>query len=400
MSLVATVFLSATALARDPQVASSAVGPDAATAGLLDRVMPQNSKATQYAFRSISNGQFLKVSSDGQLSASGTTLTTQHLFEVRRLGGIVFALISVGNGQFVSAENAGNGPLAANRNALSLWETFRAIDNGDNLITIRAEVNGKNVTAEDQGRGPLIANRDNIGAWEQFRMMPVIDMAQVISAFADRHPNQRKLRTYNSVVGSGGYFSNQAVFDRRVPGKNEVIVTSQSYDGVLIHDWYWLANDRVGIHGTFPIYENASWLIWDQMILSSYRYMTPDMTGVKLNTGTYSSYTGANVNSPMLSDDHSPTQNHNIVAGIMAMSTGGSIGSRWYIGIKTDPGMPGILEEWRYDLGPTPGVYDPEFGAIGYIQTNRPNDNGSGAEYYGTLDAYDGHSSFFNYWNY
>lgn len=82
---------------------------------------------------------------------------------------------------------------------------------------------------------PLIANRLNPSTWETFRVMPVIDMAQVLSAFADRHPNEGKLKTFRVNQGTS-YFDNQSLAERRLTGRNEIITTQTSFDGVRIYD--------------------------------------------------------------------------------------------------------------------------------------------------------------------
>src|SRR4051812_38727656 len=89
-----------------------------------------------------------------------------------------------------------------------------------------------------------------------FSVMPVIDMAQVVTAFADRHPGMCKKRTYHTDNSGLGWVHTAEVHERRPdhsPGMNQVVVSFLSDgDGAIkyeITDWYMLDGDRVGIAG-------------------------------------------------------------------------------------------------------------------------------------------------------
>jgi beta-glucanase (GH16 family) len=73
------------------------------------------------------------------------------------------------NNTFVAADSAGAGPLVANRSAVSTWEQFRLIDNGDGTISLQAVINGQYVTVDPASGARLIANRAAIGSGEKFR---------------------------------------------------------------------------------------------------------------------------------------------------------------------------------------------------------------------------------------
>jgi hypothetical protein len=75
------------------------------------------------------------------------------------------------NGKYVTAENAGNWWLIANRASAGAWETFTLTANADGTVSLMAQVNGKYVTAEAGGAAPLIANRSSIGSWEKFTLI-------------------------------------------------------------------------------------------------------------------------------------------------------------------------------------------------------------------------------------
>lgn len=73
----------------------------------------------------------------------------------------------------VSAEDAGNGPLVANRTAAGPWEAFTLVQNPNGTVSLLARVNNSYVCAENAGAGALVANRVAIGGWEQFDLVTV-----------------------------------------------------------------------------------------------------------------------------------------------------------------------------------------------------------------------------------
>ena len=82
----------------------------------------------------------------------------------------VIALQAAANNKYVTADNAGQLPLIANRNSIGSWETFKLIDLGNNNVALQA-CNSKYITADNAGQLPLIANRNSIGSWETFKLI-------------------------------------------------------------------------------------------------------------------------------------------------------------------------------------------------------------------------------------
>jgi len=80
-------------------------------------------------------------------------------------------LKAAANGKYVTAENAGNWWLIANRTTAGAWEKFNVTQNSDGTISLQADVNSKYVTAEAAGAWPLIANRSSAGGWEKFTLV-------------------------------------------------------------------------------------------------------------------------------------------------------------------------------------------------------------------------------------
>jgi GH25 family lysozyme M1 (1,4-beta-N-acetylmuramidase) len=112
-----------------------------------------------------------------QYSPSGSLPGDQDVFNgtlptlTRLAGAPAVTLLARANGRYVTAENAGQSPLIANRTAIGPWEQFDQIDVGGGYIALRAHANGRYVTAESGGDLPLIANRTALGAWEKFQLI-------------------------------------------------------------------------------------------------------------------------------------------------------------------------------------------------------------------------------------
>jgi hypothetical protein len=126
------------------------------------------------------------------LIANRDGLGSWERFQIQDLGNGYIALKSLINGFYVCAENAGASPLIANRGAVGLWEQFKLIDAGNGKFAFIAKVNGKYVCAENAGSSSLIANRDAIGNWEQFSvfvtLQAVINNRIVVAENAGNSP--------------------------------------------------------------------------------------------------------------------------------------------------------------------------------------------------------------------
>jgi hypothetical protein len=96
------------------------------------------------------------------------------------------------NGQFVCAEDGGNGELVANRNAAKEWETFEIVKLEKEHVALKA-CNGKYVRAKGGGGGKLKADRHWINSHETFLLV-------------GKGGNKFALRTHNGqyVCAEGG----------------------------------------------------------------------------------------------------------------------------------------------------------------------------------------------------
>jgi len=348
---------------------------------------------------------------------------------VDRLGGEKIALKLLSNNKFVVAEDGGASPLIANRDAASTWETFTVVDLGGYNVALKSDANSKYVSAVTLGSGVvLIANKSTIGTAETFRLLPVIDMAEVVTAFAKHHPGNSKYKTFAQNTGCAQY-NNKKVYERWVDGKipSELVNISVSWDDVRILDWIWLAEDRIGGHGTFPLCQQSNSpspvapcpvYLWSPMIPLARRYITPDMgidpvTEKEIVEGSFTTSLGKS-DSPALScgtcaqstlGNEAHRFGYEPVGGNLGV---GTIGPRWFVKIATDlTKVPTDTKEYfTWDLGPRVNVYKPEFGWIMYEQTNKPACQGSPAggstiEKYGDLvDEITPPGGFFNYFSY
>ncbi|QHW32755.1 DUF5010 domain-containing protein [Paenibacillus rhizovicinus] len=73
------------------------------------------------------------------------------------------------NGMIVTAENAGNDPMLANRTAVGVWEQFVVRDAGDGLYALQANANNKFVSK--QANDQLIPTATTIGDNEKFQII-------------------------------------------------------------------------------------------------------------------------------------------------------------------------------------------------------------------------------------
>jgi endoglucanase len=84
-----------------------------------------------------------------------------------------FRIKARANGKFVSAQNSGDGPLAAVRDRVDIWEEFSLVQSPeDGTVSLRARANGKLVAADLNQAGRLVARSETVQQWEKFQMEP------------------------------------------------------------------------------------------------------------------------------------------------------------------------------------------------------------------------------------
>lgn len=225
-----------------------------------------------------------------------------------------------------------------------------------------------------------------------------LNMAQVVTAFADRHPGMCKERTSHVDTSGLGWMKTGKLFESRpmnTPWNNEMAVTFMSEDwrnppasgapAFCITDRLYLSSSRIGIAGDYDIK-----LLSSGPPTLSFRAFggrggnlgaSPNNVLALLPAWLSSAGVGTTIVSQWLDwmgqDGMQQGANsvcHNIIDFIGERETG--VGCRWIISTSSDMNFPnenghnnGLpYEYWYYDLGPSEGVYDPEFGLIGYKQ--------------------------------
>jgi type 1 glutamine amidotransferase len=125
------------------------------------------------SLRAHANGKLVTAENAGNsaLIANRTAIGTWEQFDLLDAGNGNNALRAHANNKIVTADNAGASPLIANRTSVGPWETFLVVHNADGSISLKAGANGKFVTAENAGNSALIANRTAIGGWEEFDLI-------------------------------------------------------------------------------------------------------------------------------------------------------------------------------------------------------------------------------------
>jgi hypothetical protein len=302
-----------------------------ATGGNIERAQPHGSKNTYVAFRIMYNGQYVSVNADKSLQVADGDLSKAGLFQLIRISSNTFALKSALTGNYVYATPT-SGVMMANGSNLDSYAKFEAVDKVGFQLNWKNIGNQNFVSLDENLSGKLIANRNSANSWELFKLMPVFDMAQVISAFADQHSHEAKQRTERSNTGIA-YYDNQMVLDRRIQGKNELVITQVSWDGVKIYDWLWISEEKIGLHGTFPIFPGAKVHITDPMVPFFTRYLTPDSVGQKVN-GKFNFLSGLPDSPKFTFKDTGNLPNYVSYIGMRELR--GNIGKRWVITTASD----------------------------------------------------------------
>ena len=115
--------------------------------------------------KSHANNKYISaVSTTAPLVASASSISINEKFQLFDNEDGTYSLYSIGQGKWVTADNAGVQPLIANKDAISTLERFHLLHSPDGSYCLFAEANKKFVTAPNSGNNPLIANVDT--AWK------------------------------------------------------------------------------------------------------------------------------------------------------------------------------------------------------------------------------------------
>ncbi|WP_051797084.1 S8 family serine peptidase [Catenuloplanes japonicus] len=122
--------------------------------------------------RSLTNGKNVSVGANGnsplQPLSAPATMGDLEKFTTAAAGTGYITFGSWVNGRYVSATNAGNGPLIANATTVTDAERFQPVTNSDGTVSLISKLNGKYVTVPNSGNSPLIASATTIGGAEKF----------------------------------------------------------------------------------------------------------------------------------------------------------------------------------------------------------------------------------------
>ncbi|MCR5255285.1 MAG: cellulase family glycosylhydrolase [Acetatifactor sp.] len=137
---------------------------------------------------------------------------------------------AVDSGKVVCADNTGNDPLKANRDAYGgAWETISLVNNSDGTVSFKSGANSKYVCAVIDEQNQLLARSASIGTWEKYNIYQVTDTQFAIKAVAngkfvtDDHNNSNTLKASSDSV------SGWEVFNIYTTGGNQI--TSSSTGG-------------------------------------------------------------------------------------------------------------------------------------------------------------------------
>ncbi|MBR1930874.1 MAG: cellulase family glycosylhydrolase [Lachnospiraceae bacterium] len=93
---------------------------------------------------------------------------------------------AVTNGKVLCADNYGNDPVVANRDAYGgAWETFTVVNNSDGTISLKSGSNDKYLCAVIDEQNQLLARSSSIGTWEKFTLVKVSDTEYGLKAYAN-----------------------------------------------------------------------------------------------------------------------------------------------------------------------------------------------------------------------
>jgi beta-glucanase (GH16 family) len=99
-----------------------------------------------------------------------------------------YYLTAIANNKVVCADNTGNDPLIANRNALGgAWESLSVVNNSDGTISLKSNANGKYICAVIDSKNELIARSTAIGTWEKFTLQKITDNQYALKSVANNN---------------------------------------------------------------------------------------------------------------------------------------------------------------------------------------------------------------------
>lgn len=317
----------------------------------------------------------------------------------------------IGSGRSSSVSGSGNnssGLGGGTDSSVSCVFNGQAVVNGSSTIAYQSSVVAAGSPCVSETR--VCTNGTLSGSYTYAACAPqtwngVIDMGQVIAAFADRHPHQSKAASYKAHTGGASDMPADSTTERR--WESEIFDITQYGNGAwTVYSPQLIRSDIVGFNGTFVIPWNKDNppTYWD-LNPEAPRYLSVSDTNKQVLVSSVQTYW----------DVGYPTTTNKILAGTGPLAVRikefgykdfrGDIGKRWYVTQTTDLGVDtGYTGEWiSYDLGPSVGIYDPEYGTLEYGQYNLPGLNPADYTYtdFGTITNVDpDENTFTQYFSY
>lgn len=117
---------------------------------------------------------------------SGTGIGTEDAKAAVVIQAGIYSLTAAANNKVVCAENYGNDPLTANRDAHGgNWEEFTVVNNSDGTISLKSEYNEKYICAVIDEENQLLARSEKIDAWEKFELEHITGNQYALKAVAN-----------------------------------------------------------------------------------------------------------------------------------------------------------------------------------------------------------------------
>ncbi len=241
--------------------------------------------------------------------------------------------------------------------------------------------------------------------------MMILEMWEVVAAFAKNHPGEAKKRTVKLGDANGrSWINNELMLERyTLNGQNNTIVNVQTFDNAnssFIYTWWGTNGPQVGLLGTFErVPTRTAFMTYAPLIVVSGRTFDPQATALEVfETAPYAKGFMKQHPSGWELDGEVAGLRSRVTFSLGVLDTKGSLGERLVLilrgrelplpGEAIDPAQP---IEWTYfDLG-VPGAAKPEptYGIIGYGHEFIDLPQFTNFEIYGDLVPYEMHDEQF-----
>lgn len=318
------------------------------------------------------------------------------------------------NNKYITVDASNN--LVASVTTPGNNEKFQWFDQGGGLWAMKSVKNGLYVTANSWGPNyQLQATKSSVTNWEKFATNGIVDLWVAFNAFATLHPNYLKL---SNDVTTYPYTWPGCMHPNGFRGATDLSQRGFNY-------WYWVICDYRYSQQGMPGYDKnlLEWVgDWETISCDATEpYFNPDRTGdpnappmwywwsAIMRTHRYANpavdeLTGLRaVNFYIMHNDGSMvfqnTANYGgrrhigVLRNYSNPYSAINMGNRWVVDIECcESAYPnGTGEIWTIDLGPAVGTFAPEFGFVEY-------QNSGGHAVFSNIQSKDAHAYYQNMW--